>query len=382
MSVHDVTLPSGTVVLQVRWREQHRNRSRNFPATRSGRRDARRFDDELDRLRRLGELAHELERRRVTVEELVADWWARRTDLTARTRDDYARHFDLRIRPGLGHRTIASLRPGDVERWMSDLRAAGDGDPTILKASAALQSVLSLAVRDGLIPVNPVAGAKRPRQGRTRLPVLIRPLDVERIRRDLLLRGRHRDVMLLELLAYAGLRPESEAVALRREQIRERTIVVRDTKRGRERTVRLVEPLRASLERWCARQGISDPRALVLPTGGGGPWTASDWRNWQRRVFQPAARWATGLPVGVRARDLRGSFASLLVHEGRNIVEVAAQLGHSPEVCLSLYAQIFADDDPLTRRPAAETILRARADVRTRFARFATPDTTTTREAP
>ena len=45
------------------------------------------------------------------------------------------------------------------------------------------------------------------------------------------------------------------------------------------------------------------------------PWRDHDWKNWRRRIFEPAAK-AAGLER-VRPYDLRHSFASLLIHEGR-----------------------------------------------------------------
>jgi integrase len=38
---------------------------------------------------------------------------------------------------------------------------------------------------------------------------------------------------------------------------------------------------------------------------------------------------------------MRHSAASLLIAENRPITEVAAQLGHSPAVCLSVYAHVM-----------------------------------------
>lgn len=49
--------------------------------------------------------------------------------------------------------------------------------------------------------------------------------------------------------------------------------------------------------------------------------------------------------------DLRGSFASLLIQEGRNVVDVAKQLGHTPETCLRYYARLF---DEAPERPVVE----------------------------
>jgi hypothetical protein len=66
------------------------------------------------------------------------------------------------------------------------------------------------------------------------------------------------------------------------------------------------------------------------------------WRNWRKRAFNPAAA-AVCLETS-RPYDLRHSFASLLIHEGRySIVEIAQQLGHNPNVCLSTYAHVMAE---------------------------------------
>jgi site-specific recombinase XerC len=375
MSVHKRTLPSGRTQWEVRWRETDRNRSRSFDT----KQDAGDFDKTLRRLRQQGELAAELTRRRVTISDLAAEWWDRAAGgLSAKTVENYATQLDLRVLEHLGDRRAAQLTVGDVERWIDQMRRDGCGDPTILKACTVLQSLLSMAVRDGVITVNVAQQARKPRQGRDRVPYLIRPDAVERIRRVLEEQGRERDIVLLELLAYAGLRPESEAITLRWRQVRDRSLLIRDTKRGRERTVVLLEPLRDTLNQWRLRRGRPGPDALVVPTAVEGPWTDTDWRNWRRRVFDPAAV-ATDLharPVkrrrrdgtladaytsDVRPRDLRGSFVSLLVHEGRNIVEVAAQVGHSPVICLRDYAQVFSDQDPADRQPAADVIRAARA---------------------
>jgi integrase len=74
-------------------------------------------------------------------------------------------------------------------------------------------------------------------------------------------------------------------------------------------------------------------------------------------VFKPAAE-AAGL-MHARPYDLRGSFASLLIQEGKNVVDVAKQLGHTPETCLRYYARLF-DEAPEHPVPAEEAIRAAR----------------------
>ena len=137
---------------------------------------------------------------------------------------------------------------------------------------------------------------------------------------------------LIVLLAYAGLRP-GEALGLEWRHVRERTLLVEQAvsdgqlkglkNRRRPRAVRLLAPLRDDLEP--AR--TSGP---VFARADGGLWRETDWRNWRRRVFRPAAARA-GL-VGARPYDLRHAFASLLIAEGRlSIVEIAAQLRPQPD---------------------------------------------------
>jgi integrase len=60
-------------------------------------------------------------------------------------------------------------------------------------------------------------------------------------------------------------------------------------------------------------------------------------------VLYPAAKRA-GLPEDLVPYDLRHTFASLLIWEGKlSIVEIAAQMGHSPRMLLSTYAHVIAE---------------------------------------
>jgi integrase len=94
-----------------------------------------------------------------------------------------------------------------------------------------------------------------------------------------------------------------------------------------------------------------------------GEWSGDDWDNWRERIFQAAAI-AVGLPDDTIPRDLRGSFASLLIFEGCNVLEVAPELGHKPSTCLDIYGRLFEEFDPPCRRPAVEVIREARKAVR------------------
>jgi site-specific recombinase XerD len=73
-------------------------------------------------------------------------------------------------------------------------------------------------------------------------------------------------------------------------------------------------------------------------------------------VFKPAAA-VVGLEADAHPYELRHSFVSLLLHDGRlSIVEIAEQLGHSPVMTLDTYAHVVAELKGAPRVSADEQI--------------------------
>jgi len=116
----------------------------------------------------------------------------------------------------------------------------------------------------------------------------------------------------------------------------------------------LLTPLAADLAQWRMRCGRPDDKAFLFPARDGAPWSDDDWRNFRKRIFQPAAR-ALGLER-TRPYDLRHSFVSLLIAEGRSIVEVARQAGHAPSMSLDTYGHVFEEFSG--ERQSAEALIR------------------------
>jgi integrase len=101
----------------------------------------------------------------------------------------------------------------------------------------------------------------------------------------------------VSVLAYAGLRP-GEALALTWGDVQGQTIIgdkavsageQKETKTRQTRAVRLLTPLASDLAEWM-RCGRPSNEALVFPRRDGRAWTDSDWNNWRKRVFAPAAK--------------------------------------------------------------------------------------------
>jgi len=106
--------------------------------------------------------------------------------------------------------------------------------------------------------------------------------------------------------------------------------------------VRLLRQLAQDLREWRIACGRPGEDALIIPSTKGDPWTKTDWENWCNRQWVPACRRA-GLGTIPRPYDLRHSFASLLLADGRQPLYVAEQLGHSPAVLHNTYAHLFAE---------------------------------------
>lgn len=333
-------------------------------------RDADAFDAEVRRRKRTGELG-QLDAGRERLSDFAEEWWRLYAvpNLAPKTRQVYADLWDRYVLPRLGGYPLRDLTPEVVARFRADLARGGVGDATIRKTLSILQGILQRAVEWHRLPANAAKAVRKPVQRRARVVDPPSPLAVELMRAQLRERGRLRDATLVCLLAYAGLRP-GEALALEWRHVRERTILVEsavalgavaETKTRQTRTVQLLPPLASDLAEWRLASGRPDARALLFPGREGKPWADHDWRNWRRRIFAPLAA-SVGLG-SARPYDLRHAFCSLLIAEGRSVVEIARQAGHAPAMTLDTYGHVIDELEGAERRPAEVVIRKAREKV-------------------
>lgn len=368
MSVEPRERKDGSVSWVVRWRVDGLPKSRTFSESKLGKKAeslAHKFDlDVNEQLVSTGVVV--VNRGAVTIARLWPEWYdAGCQRWTVPTQDAYASAMDVHILPYFGRRQVAAITPAEIEQWTAKLKKSGVGPSAVRKALTAFSSLLSFAVKARLIVMNPVRVAEKPPAPREREPVKIAPEQVEMLRAWFLWQGLIGDATLISLLAYGGLRPESEAIVLDwRDVGRDKFTVQPNRKRGaRPRHVDLLEPLREDFVTW--RKHTGRIGGLVLPYGGGGvspfgdAWKADDWDNWRRNRWDPAAL-AVGLPSHAVPRDLRGSFATLLIRSGRDIINSARQTGHKPSTFLDVYAGEFADFDPRDRVDPIALIEEAR----------------------
>lgn len=367
MSIHKRDAPKP---YEVRWTEPSgRQRSRSF----TRHRDATRFDDRVKLLKEQGRLA-ELDAEGITLAQFGAKWWQHtKKDLAAHTRRSYEQQWNNHILPRLGTTPLAAITALTVEEFRTSMEKDGAGAPTVRFTMAVLQSALARAVIWGYLRSNPAQLVRKPAaKPKRREP--IPPIDVERMRLRHIAAGRPLDALLVTTLGYAGLRPE-EALALTWADVSPTSIRVeravafgegKATKTEHVRTVRLLAPLARDLE--AMRPAKAAAKKLIWAQAGNKLWADHTYRNWRKRVYQPTARKAR--LEDLRPYTLRASFASLLIAEGRTIVEVARQCGHSVETCSRHYALLFEAFDGRSIG-AEDAIFAARArcgDLRCGFA--------------
>ena len=300
-----------------------------------------------------------------TMIELHDDWLVTaKATLAVKTRESYAACWK-HLEPLVGTQLVGALDGAACIELADTLNRNGLGKPTQAKTLALLSALLRHAIMRRQIPAHPMRGVVRmPQPRRQRVVQPPGPEGVWLLAETLRAREDPSGRVLVLLMGFAGLRP-AEALALDWRDVGKRTLnvakvvvygqVEQRTKTRRARTVDLFPALEAELVQWRLEQGLP-ARGPVL----GSTWNDDAYRNWRRRSYGPAAA-ATG--VTTRPYDLRHGFASLLIAERRSILDVAAQLGQTPALCVDVYGHVIRELDTGRKVNAARAIERARRSV-------------------
>jgi integrase len=347
----------------VYWRDQTgRQRSKSFRR----KRDAEKFDQTIKDAKQTGTLTA-LDGGVQTLDDYVEQTWipVHVAPLAPATGDLYARLYDGHVSPYLGAYQLRELTPEVIGRWQADRLAAGAPVESTRKSLTLIGGILQRALEAGRITSNLQRLVRKAAPAATNEVRPLAPAKVEAICGVL----RPRDRQFVQILAYAGLRPQ-EVRALRWGRVGERTLTVHAPKTRRHttqpRSVRLLAPLAQDLREWRLLSGRPDDSVPVIPAmTSHGELTADEWtdvgyKQWISRVWEPALEQA-GIPYQ-RPYDLRHSFASLLLHEGRSVIYVARQLGHSATLTMKTYGHVIEELDEAPRISAEDAIIAARSD--------------------
>ena len=274
------------------------------------------------------------------------------------------------IRPALGARPLAKIKPLEVQQAFHDMIDRGLSARTIEYTRMVLRQAFKQAIQWRLLTFNPCDGVQIPRRQRREMQAL----SPEQARRFLVVARGTRYGMLFELAITTGLRP-SEYLALKWEDIdfeRGTLSVVRsldampgggyrleETKtRNSRRVVKLLPGvLRALLEHRQAQQRLREEagerwneQGFVFTNAEGGP---LDGHNLSSRHLRRILKEA-GLPQ-IRLYDLRHTAATLALSAGVPVKVVSEMLGHSSvALTLDVYSHVLPHmQEDAARRMAA-----------------------------
>lgn len=360
----------------VRWREGKRHRSRLFRTKNA----ARIFDNEVFDKGRLGSAADALVSE-IPFDEVCEQFWASYNKTVSDATRTRNRRYLTEVMDFFGGVRLCDVTTRELDRYRLHLESTGRGAPTIRHILFLLSKLFRHAVRMGYLPPhgNPVAFIDKPSAPRTRLIQPFPPERVEAVRGWFLERGKLEDATLISVLAYAGPRPAEAYAYLTWADVADTTIIFRGEKTGKDRSTRLLEPLRDDLR---AFRGLSEGGAntenvraasdvpgspLAEPTNvvslGRGPifgWSTTRFNSWRDDgAWRKMVDDLDLLIAGKRARpyDLRHAFATLLLGEGTRLPELADQMGNSLAVCQRWYAHL---DNIGEQQGASERVWAAR----------------------
>jgi len=237
--------------------------------------------------------------------------------------------------------------PQRVAAWQAARIKAGAGRKAIREALSLLGGLMGYAVELEHLQVNAARAVRPVRRAPRKTGRALSAREVEALRSTL----SEPWPVLVSMLAYSGMRPgrgprvalggRSRGRAARRaggKSLRRLNARHEDRHGTHDRAARPAR--RRSRGVAPALRTASQDRARVRAHPSGSAWMKTLWDNWRRREFAAARRAAE---IGeLRPYDLRHTFASLLLAEGRSIHYVAEQLGHGAEQTLRTYGHVIA----------------------------------------
>jgi len=300
----------------------------------------------LDELRTASKAGQAVDQRALTFSTLADDWMEKGlpAETAPTTRSNYETLINTHLRPGLGKKKVADLRPNDIEAVLEGMAAKGYSTRTMRLSLNLTKRILTFAERRGILLRNPATtvqpqrGAATPRRG----------LTTDEARALLTAAEGHRLHALITLSLLLGLRP-GEATALTWDRVdlhaTPPTITIeaslrRDGNRmvlgpvkttTSRRTLALPHTCATALhdqrrrqeqDRAAAGGKWANPDNLVFTTDVGTPLDPSNVRHALQRIANDAG-------IGhVHPHLLRHAAASLLSEAGLRIEDIADTLGH------------------------------------------------------
>lgn len=298
--------------------------------------------------------------------EAAAAWLEGKKRPTGASLLRYRDALDVWSLPRWANRSLASMHRTEIDEWVSSLvdgsaphaegrRVRGGGlSPAGLTAVwVPFKASLANAVELGWITANPARGVELPK-AKAPDKVFLNYVEVEKlVAAAYSITGRRSDSVMIELMAFAGLRP-GEVVAL---QVQHLDLVARRIKIRRTATVDITgapifgEPKHGERrEVPIAPHIIDDLAAVSSGKSGVDPLVDSargqfvNIHNWRSRVWNKAIAAAQLADRNLTPKSLRHTAASMAIAAGADVKVVQRMLGHADaSMTLNTYADLWPD---------------------------------------
>lgn len=318
---------------QVRYRDGNKQASKSF----DNRTHAKAFAAQIDHSQLTGTWASP-RLQRTTLDQLYQEWIQTNTS-SDRTKIGYNSLWNCHIAEPWGSEPIGSIKITEVQRFVNQLSYSTS---TNRKIALLMRAITEYATTKGLIPTNPLAGLKLPRQKRDSSR---RYLSVHELDRLLAAAPNTEARLLVEVLAFTGIRP-GEAKALKVadfDRRRSRLIISKSaddlgrigpTKTLQTREVPISRTMRDKLAKVCQTRHKNQP---LLPDENGAVWTTARWR----RIW-PYMLTRAGLDSNLTTYELRHTAASMAIAAGADVKAIQRMLGHSSaSMTLDVYGHLW-----------------------------------------
>ena len=294
----------------------------------------------------------DLEGAKITLNEYLDRWLetAVRPRVREKTYQDYQGMLRRYVRPNLGERVLAGMRPLDLQTVYQQMRERGLSARTVRYTHVILKSAMQQALQWRLLLENPANGVKVPQQPRNEMRALT--IDQARTFLKVALTTKYGPVLAVALTT--GMRP-SEYLGLKWQDIdweRQTASIVRsirklngkwcfsDTKRSRSRRpIRLqnwIVALLREVQIGTVSRSSCETVDLVFKTASGQPPNAESLAKHFKSILELG-----GLPP-MRLYDLRHSAATIALAAGVSPKVVSEQLGHaSTAFTLDTYSHVL-----------------------------------------
>ncbi len=320
-----------------------------------------------------------------TVAQATDAWWDGKKRPSGASMKRYRDALDIWVLPMWATRRLHTIQKVELDHWLTalasgtaphaaDRRVNATGlSPSSIKAVwVPFKASLATAVELGWLAVNP---AQRVETTKSRRPesIFLSYLEVDRlVAAAMALKGELSDAMMVELMAFAGLRP-GEVVALQVQDVdvKSRRIKIRRTmtiditgaatigepKHGERRDVPIAPHLIGHLQQ--LMEGKTKLAPLISSVRG----HPVNIHNWRSRVWNPAVK-AACLDIeygpALSPKALRHTAASMAIAAGADVKVIQRMLGHADaSMTLNTYADLWPDR--LDEVTAAVSVHRDRA---------------------